>query len=164
MPIVKLIFSSFPNANWLSLRIMIGIQWSKRWWMISWLKVLSLFLLWMKKFRMRMTCLVQNSFWSRSYLHVKSGWKMVSLGNLMSWYLALYVMHGMLLEGLVRFQWKIIWLEGKTEFMWHTIFQGLGERSRPMICVDQHVITTHVGSTKSWSTEKMCFQVVLTCC
>jgi hypothetical protein len=40
--------SSFPNASWLSLRIVIGIQWLKRWQMISWPKASRLSIWWMK--------------------------------------------------------------------------------------------------------------------
>jgi hypothetical protein len=45
---------------------------------------------------------------------------------------ALYVTREMLLKKLVKVQWKIVWLKQKFEFMQHTIFQGLGERSSGM--------------------------------
>ena len=75
---------------------------------------------------------------------------------------ALYVTHEMLLEKVNEVSMENRMVERETEFMWHTIFQGLGERSRPMIRVDQHVITTRVGNNKSRSAEKTRLRVVPT--
>ena len=94
-----------------------------------------------------------------SILHVKCR---QGSGRLQGDCRALYVTREMLLEKVNEVSMENRMVERETEFMWHTIFQGLGERSRPMIRVDQHVITTRVGNNKSRSAEKTRLRVVPT--
>ena len=70
---------------------------------------------------------------------------------------ALYVTREMLQKGC---QWKIVFQTSYQDFLSHTIFQGLGERFRPNVGVEEHVIPTRVEDVGTRSARKMRLQVI----